>query len=91
MCQEASQAGADLTTGPFIGRFHWYTVGSEELLANSLSSFSRAALYCWYLHILNPRVGTCPYFRLHGDSQLSDTLLEVTKTAGYADMHFFRL
>ena len=39
-----------LVTGPDIWLSHWYTIGSEELPANLLSSFSRAALNCWYLH-----------------------------------------
>lgn len=40
---------AYLVTGPDIWLSHWYTIGSEELPASLLSSFSRAALSCWYL------------------------------------------
>ena len=36
-------------TGPLMGCSHMYTMGSEELLASLLSSFSRAPLNCWYL------------------------------------------
>ena len=41
-------------TGPVIWCSHWYTMGSEELPASLLSSFSRAHLNCWYLHSCNP-------------------------------------
>ena len=41
--------GAHLVTGPLMGCSHMYTMGSEELLASLLSSFSRAPLNCWYL------------------------------------------
>lgn len=37
-------------TGPAIWCSHWYTMGSEELPASWLSSFSRALLNCWYLN-----------------------------------------
>ena len=37
-------------TGPDIWLSHWYTIGSEELPASLLSSFSRATLNCWYLY-----------------------------------------
>lgn len=39
-----------MVTGPDIWLSHWYTIGREELPASLLSSFSRAALNCWYLH-----------------------------------------
>ena len=45
---------AHFKTGPVIWCSHWYTMGSEELPASLLSSFSRAPLNCWYLQSRKP-------------------------------------
>ena len=47
VCKELQEA--HFVTGPLMGCSHMYTMGSEELLASLLSSFSRAPLNCWYL------------------------------------------